>query len=120
MTDNYDPLNTLDKWQFEIGEWGIRKGWDIATRSEGDWAALIHTEVSEAFEAHRKGEALIHFVKDKEGKNKPEGSGIEYADAIIRILHWAEVHGVNMGELVSIKMKYNEGRPYQHGDVNAV
>lgn len=46
---------------------------------------------------------------------KPEGFGIELADAVIRLLDTADTLGLDIEKLVALKMNYNEGRPYKHG-----
>ena len=63
--------------------------------------ALIHSEVSEALEAHRVGDM--------------EEFGEELADIIIRIGDLAEAEGINLTEEIQDKMEKNEGRAYKHG-----
>lgn len=46
---------------------------------------------------------------------KPEGFGIELADAIIRIGDLAEYLGIDLEEMVRIKFEYNLTRPFKHG-----
>lgn len=45
---------------------------------------------------------------------KPEGFGVELADAIIRICDLAERHGIDLTEMIALKAAYNEGRPHMH------
>lgn len=94
-----------------INEICEEKGWNENARDESEWAALAHSEISEAYEAFRDGKPLIY-----EGENgKPEGMAIEYADALIRILHWFHRHEIGPDEAVMMKMLYNCTRPYRHG-----
>lgn len=113
-----DAAGSMNQWSKLINRWATEKGWndDIHERTQGDWAALAHSEISEALEAYRKGEPLMWV--DENGK--PEGIAVEYADLIIRVLHWAAIHGVDMGALLLLKMTYNDTRPHRHGDVNKV
>jgi len=46
---------------------------------------------------------------------KPMGFGIELADAIIRLFDMAEWLGLDLDNLIQIKMSYNETRPMRHG-----
>ena len=91
------------------------KGWNEGERSEAEWAALAHSEISEAFESYRNGEALIYTSS----AGKPEGAAIEYADALIRILHWFKRHGVDPRKAMQMKIEYNLTRPYRHGGKKA-
>jgi len=91
------------------------KGWNEGERTEGEWAALAHSEISEAFESYRDGEALIYVSST----GKPEGAAIEYVDAMIRILHWFKRHGVDPRKAMQMKIEYNLTRPYRHGGKKA-
>ncbi|MBM4429130.1 MAG: hypothetical protein FJ026_02125 [Chloroflexi bacterium] len=66
--------------------------------------ALIHSEVSEATDAYKKGEPA-----DKVGE--------ELIDAIIRILHLLSALDLDAEELFEQKMKINWSRPYKYGTV---
>lgn len=46
---------------------------------------------------------------------KPEGFGIELADAVIRIAQLAEHVGIDLERLIELKMAYNATRPVMHG-----
>lgn len=63
---------------------------------------LIHSEVSEACEALRKGD--MEAVEE------------ELADVIIRVLHVAEKNGFDMEKAVHDKHYKNIHRPYRHGN----
>lgn len=79
--------------------------------SVGERLALVHSEVSEALEAHRDGTELVY----KDEKGKPEGIGIELADAVIRIGDLCEILGVDLESCIEIKAEFNKGRPFRHG-----
>jgi NTP pyrophosphatase (non-canonical NTP hydrolase) len=63
--------------------------------------ALIHSEVSEALEAHRDGD-MDHVAE-------------ELADVIIRVLDYAQARGMSMEHAVARKMAANAKRPRLHG-----
>lgn len=95
-------------------------GWYEADRSVGDGMALLHSEVSEAFDAWRK-----HGFEDMSYPNggpdrliaqvKPEGYGSELADVLIRLLDQADRDGVDLAAEFERKLAYNATRGYRHG-----
>lgn len=64
--------------------------------------ALIHSEVSEALEANRKGGTL-------------ELLGEELADIVIRVMDLAEGASINLGAAIVRKHEKNLNRPFMHG-----
>lgn len=111
----------------------------------GTAIALIHSELSEALEEVRAGRPALYFPCNAGGvcvddqsdpgvtcgsrvwkagdppdacsarSKKPEGYAVELADAVIRIADLCGHLGIDLGEALELKMKYNEGRPYKHG-----
>lgn len=66
--------------------------------------ALIHSEISEALEGHRKG---------KQDEHLPERSSleVELADACIRIFDLAGALDLDLGNAIIEKLRYNAIRP---------
>lgn len=95
----------------EVWDYTHRKGWEPdEDRTFGDEMALLHSEVSEALEAYRKWGFMDATVE-----TKPEGVGSEFADILIRLLHYSRAHGIDLDWEFQRKMRYNHTRPYHHG-----
>jgi NTP pyrophosphatase (non-canonical NTP hydrolase) len=124
---------SINEWSREIGAWGERKGWDkpplceakaydrgatakiepegVDTNAVLAKIALCHTELAEATEAARDGKYVAYL--DEEGK--PQGVATELADTMIRIMHLADLLGLDLEATVEQKQAFNEGREYRHG-----
>lgn len=121
----WDP----NRWCMYINEWGIRKGWD-QNWDDPEKFMLIVTEIAEAMEEWRVLGGIncsapevpfspFYMTVDERGNNKPQGVMIELVDAVIRIMHFFGHYGVDMNELLKMKMAYNENRPFRHGGKHA-
>lgn len=75
---------------------------------------LIIGELCEAHEELRSGHAP-HEIYHNGDNPKPEGFGIEMADAAIRQLDLMEHLGLKQDMLMEAKHDYNGTRPYKHG-----
>jgi NTP pyrophosphatase (non-canonical NTP hydrolase) len=107
---------TIFDLQEAVHKTAVDKGWYDEPRSFGDLIALVHSELSEALEAFRETGTVGWTVRSAVGgPGKPEGAAIELADAIIRILDMAEHYGVDMQQMLGMKMEYNKTRPFRHG-----
>lgn len=93
----------------EANEASKRAGWQDEYRSVGDLIALMHTELSEAFEEFRKGKGVTETYFES-GHSKPEGMPIELADAVIRIAQFCGQFGIDLESAICQKMVYNETR----------
>ena len=103
----------ISELQREIHQSAIERGWwDNPHRDFGEVTSLIHCEISEAFEEYRDKHPLGEVRLEK---GKPEGVPVEMADAIIRILDWAEKEDVDMAAVIRMKVDYNKTRPHRHG-----
>ncbi len=84
----------------------LADGKGFSSNPERIWEmlALIHTEVSEATDAYKKGEPMEHV-------------GEELTDAIIRILHLMSALDLDAEKLFQEKMKKNWDRPFKYNTV---
>ncbi len=80
------------------------KGFSSSPERIWEMLALIHTEVSEATDAYKKGEPMEHV-------------GEELTDAIIRILHLMSALDLDAEKLFQEKMKKNWARPFKYNTV---
>jgi NTP pyrophosphatase (non-canonical NTP hydrolase) len=72
-------------------------------RNVGEMLCLVHSEISEAMEGHRKG------LMDDKLPHRPIIE-VELADAVIRILDIAGGLDLDLGGAVAEKMEYNRKR----------
>lgn len=91
-----------------------RAGWHETPRTFGDVVALIHTEVSEAFEEYRDGAGPTEVLVDRD-TGKPEGIPIELADVVIRVADYCGEAGIDLAAAIKQKLRFNRVRPHRHG-----
>lgn len=95
--------------QDAIHQNAVNHGWHDEERSFGDITALIHSEVSEAFEGFRNG--------NPPDKHCPKFSNveIELADVVIRVFDHCGQAGINLAAAIEAKHDFNITRAYKHG-----
>ena len=84
--------------------------WDTPSE-DGTILALVHSEVSEAVEALRRGneasEKIPQYTELEE----------ELADVVLRVMDFAQSKNLQVGAALVAKMLYNEKRTNKHGKV---
>ncbi len=119
-------INYLAK---EIHENNVEKGFYEDEKNIGEMLALIHSEVSEALEADRRGkytagsgtiEVINSFILDKMFVTDfnivvKDSFEDELADIMIRVMDLAAFKGINLEAHIMAKIRYNKTREYKHG-----
>lgn len=112
-----DLMSDMQEYIYKTAE---DHGWWEGEPNIPEKLALIHSEISEALEEYRKGIPLDKVYAYEPGTvfvpgDKPEGFGVELADAVIRILDLCGYLQIDMAELIALKHNYNLTRSYRHG-----
>lgn len=92
----------------------------------GEKIALLHTEISEMFEAWRKDkkesdkdiriiDPACRSEEDPVGTRRITAIEEEVADTFIRLMDLCGRLDVDVGRVVLAKMHYNRSRPHMHG-----
>lgn len=81
----------------------VRNGTRFGKALVAQKLCLIHSEISEAMEGHRKG------LRDDKLPHRPMVE-VELADAVIRIADLAGALGLDLGGAIAEKMAYNAQR----------
>jgi NTP pyrophosphatase (non-canonical NTP hydrolase) len=101
-------LTSFRDTQRAVHENAVNKGFWKANCDVGTKIALIHSELSEGFEAWRNG------LNDDKLKSRP-GLEVEMADAIIRMMDLAQKLDMDLAGAIVEKHSYNKTRTYLHG-----
>jgi NTP pyrophosphatase (non-canonical NTP hydrolase) len=88
----------------DVREMADAKGFSSQPERIWEMLALIHTEISEATDAYKKGQS-------------EEAVGEELIDAVIRILHLLSALDLDAEQLFQHKMAKNWSRPHKYNTV---
>lgn len=107
-------MSLIDAWkeiEARVYQTAVAHGWwNGGDRNQAELICLMHSELSEALEGYRHGNPKSDKI--------PEFSSMEeeFADVVIRMMDFAAHYGLDVAGAIEAKMKYNESRPFRHGN----
>lgn len=118
MTEQIEtPVLSLAEMAEEVAAVNHANGWFDEDRDFAADIALLHSEVSEMFEAYRNWELADATAGERYDGTvpKPEGVGSECADVLIRLLDTCFRNGIDLEGEYHRKLAFNRTRGYKHG-----
>lgn len=110
---------TIRSVQHRTHELARAKGWwdsgEVTTSDVLAKLMLVVSEVAEAAEEVRTTHPLHLSRTWSNIDGKPEGFGVELADAVIRIFDLSGALGIDLQSLIETKHAFNATRPIRHG-----
>lgn len=103
-------INDLVKRAYENSK---NHGFWEEEKNFGEVIALMHSELSEAFEEYRNGKKINETYYEQ--GEKTCGIPSELADVVIRVFDFCGGNDIDLEKIILEKMQYNETRPYKHG-----
>ena len=94
---------SIKSLQSMIHKQNVSAGWWDNPREKGTLLCLVHSEISEAMEGERKDLMDDHLPKRKMAE-------VELADAMIRIMDYADAFGYDLQSAIIEKLEYNKTR----------
>lgn len=94
----------------------VNHGFWEKDKNFGEVIALMHTELSEAYEEYRNHKNVDETYYEEDGK--PCGVPSELADVVIRVFDFCGGANIDLEKIILEKMEYNKTRPYKHGKLN--